>query len=229
MELRNEQILEIRYKPNAKLLDYRGSWAEAISLFMELPEWSIDDNSIALVDPDQLHRVTVAFKNTVFMVINSSTANYFPEKGKKLFKFLFELEGYGKELMIHRIGCRGRFYREYKGSFDKLLELYLSRYVGVNETARRALDAEIEDIGGMVNYRDRLGHFNTMSGPMKRDQVAGIFKRDEEYSDVGLFIDIDYWSKPEKVINGEELLTQIQRFSDATWAKYRAIESLVLG
>ena len=38
-EIHNEFLLEIRYKPNARILDHRGDWAERISEHMRLPRW----------------------------------------------------------------------------------------------------------------------------------------------------------------------------------------------
>jgi hypothetical protein len=46
----NEHVLEVRYKPNPKVLDYRGTWAESISDHMKLPEWRIVENRIDIYD-----------------------------------------------------------------------------------------------------------------------------------------------------------------------------------
>jgi len=59
----NEHVLEIRYKPNPKILDLRGTWAEQISLHMDLPHWRIVANRIdAFTEGESIHAF-VGFRN----------------------------------------------------------------------------------------------------------------------------------------------------------------------
>jgi hypothetical protein len=46
----SENILEIRYKPNSKILDHRGTWAEIISKDLTLTEWLIVGNRFDVHD-----------------------------------------------------------------------------------------------------------------------------------------------------------------------------------
>ncbi len=46
----SEAVFEIRFKPNPKVLDFRGVWAEQISKHMNLSEWRIDTNLIEIHD-----------------------------------------------------------------------------------------------------------------------------------------------------------------------------------
>ena len=39
-----EFVLEIRYAPNPKTLDYRGTWADMVSKHLEMNEWRIVEN-----------------------------------------------------------------------------------------------------------------------------------------------------------------------------------------
>ncbi len=49
----NAHTLEVRYKPNPKILDYRGTWAELISNHMNLSEWKIIENRIDIYDKEK--------------------------------------------------------------------------------------------------------------------------------------------------------------------------------
>jgi hypothetical protein len=84
------------------------------------------------------------------------------------------------------------------------------------------------DIGGPLNFADSLGNFNTMSGPMARAQLAAFFKKDEGFPEVGLFIDIDYWRRPEKDVPGAEVVSAVKSFAEAAWARHEGIRDLIL-
>jgi hypothetical protein len=58
----SENIIEVRYKPNPKLLDYRGTWAEMISTYLELSEWKIVENRFDVFDKDKSKRIFVSFE-----------------------------------------------------------------------------------------------------------------------------------------------------------------------
>lgn len=225
----NEQILEIRYKPNPKVLDYRGSWAEAISDHMKLPEWRILENRIDIFNESNRDRVFVGFKNAGFVTHNAPTKNYFSDKAVKVFRFLFTLTGFDKTPFIERIGVRSKFCKEYEGTFDELREKYVSNYLCLTDKAKKIMDAKLMDIGGQLNFADRYGNFNTMSGPMISAQMAQYFEATEEFSKVGLFFDIDYWLKPEKTMDSQEILKTIEQFANSGWDKYESATKVIWG
>ena len=76
----NEYTLEIRYRPNPKILDFRGSWAEAISAHMKLPEWSILENRVDIYDDKTKERAFVGFRNAGYVAQDTPTRNYFADK-----------------------------------------------------------------------------------------------------------------------------------------------------
>ena len=198
----NEHILEIRYKPNPKILDYRGTWAESISNHMKLPEWRIVENRIDIYDKDNKDRAFVGFRNAGFLAYNTATKNYFPDKAVKYFKYLFSFEGFEKSPYIERIGLRSKFCKEYNGSFDELKDKYSSNYLYLTKRAKEILNAKLLDIGGPLNFADKYGNFNTMSGPMTDEQIPQFFEATEDLPAVGLYFDIDYWQKPKRELNG---------------------------
>jgi hypothetical protein len=57
----SETVLEIRYRPNARVLDHRGAWAEIISAHMSLPQWNIVENRVDIHSKDKSQHVFVSF------------------------------------------------------------------------------------------------------------------------------------------------------------------------
>ena len=225
----NEQILEVRYKPNAKILDYRGSWAEAISEHMKLPQWRIIENRIDIYDDKNRDHAFVGFRNAGFVAYNTSTKNYFADKAVKLFKFICSLEGFEKVPYVERIGVRSRFCKGYRGSFDTLRDKYTSNYLNLTERAREIIGAKLLDIGGPLNFRDSHGNFNTLCGPMVEEQIAGYFGKDEEVPKVGLYFDIDYWLAPKTEVDWREILRHISTFANSSWERFDKLTKLILG
>jgi hypothetical protein len=226
----NELVVEVRYKPNARVLDFRGTWAEAISAFMQLPHWQIVENRIDIFTEDRSFRAFVGFRNAGLVLLESPNRNYFADQATKLLRFVFELEGFGDPVFVERLGVRSRFCDPFAGSFDELRDRFASQYVTLTDQAKQAIgaDARLVDIGAPLNMADHLGNFNTMSGPMVKDQFPKFFTKDELFPDVGLYYDIDYWVKPERHIPGQQILTQIKDFSTASWDRHERLRDLLL-
>jgi len=226
----NEILVEIRYRPNARVLDFRGTWAKAISEFMELPQWQIVENRIDIFTEDRSFRAFVGFRNAGLGILDSPNRSYFPDQATKLFRFIFKLEGFGDPIFVERLGVRAKFCDAFKGTFEELRDRFVDRYITTTDRAKAAIgeDAKLVDIGAPLNMADRLGNFNTMSGPMVKDQFPRFFTKDELFPDVGLFYDIDYSVKPERETSGKQILTQIKDFSLACWDRHERIRVLLL-
>ena len=223
----SEYIFEVRYKPNPKIMDLRGNWAELISEHLSLPHWLIVENRIDIFNNDKNELAFVGFRNSGFTCFNSPTENYFPEKAVKFFKFLSDLKGFEKPLFVERLGVRSKFISAYKEDFSKLLDLFIVRYINLTEKAKKEIDATLIDIGAPLNFVDHLGNFNTMSGPMKKEQMKVFITKADTYPEVGLFYDIDYWSKPNKEMDINEIVTSIKDFSSASWTRHEKFINLI--
>lgn len=225
----NEHIFEIRYKANPKVLDYRGAWAEAISEHMELPHWKIGQNRIEIHD-DNLDEVAfVALKNTGFQIHNTETRNKFPERAAKFYKFASSLAGFEKDPFLLRIGVRSKFCRRFDGKFDDLLKLYLANYSSPREAALKVIDATLLDVGAPLNFKDNIGNFNTLCGAMRDEEMPKWFREEEDFPEVGLYYDIDYWVLPNKEISTEYILDKIKQFAARSWDKFESIYNLIIG
>lgn len=228
----NEYILEIRFKPNSKILDCRGLLAKEISGYMKLPEWRIVENRIDIFDEKQKNHAYVGFRNAGFVTRDAPTKNYFPDQAIKYFKYLLNLQNFEKILYVERIGVRSKFCKQYEGDFNELKEKYITNYLTLTEKAKNIIDSELLDIGGSLNFKDKIGNFNTMSGPMSNEQIIGFFKRDEDeienFPPVGLYFDIDYWDKPKKELNEQEIIKYISQFANSTCKRFEDICNIIL-
>lgn len=227
----NEHVLEVRYKPNPKVLDHRGRWAEQISEHMGLRHWRIIENRIDIFSDNEVEHAFVGFRNAGFIVTDTPTKNFFPDKATKLFRFLFDLPDFGKNLHIERLGVRSKFCSLFKGSFEQLVDLFSSKYVGLTPPAREAVggSAKLIDVGAAFNFVDKFGNFNTHSGPMVRAQLSDFFKKNDGFPEVSLFYDIDYFIRPNREVTGKDVLSNIQNFADEAWERNARIGRLIMG
>ena len=225
----NENILEIRFKPNPKVLDFRGVWAEILSTELSLPEWQIVENRVDIFEKQMKERIFVGYRNAGFTCFDTPTPNYFPDKVIKFLKILLNLEGFGNLIFIERIGVRYKSITPYSKDFNDLLNKYISRYLNLTDEAIKVLNAKMIDIGGSINFVDKLGNFNTVSGPMAKEQMKKFITREGEYPDVGLYYDIDYWTRPKRVMTQTEITGIVKAFATESSDKKNHICRLILG
>jgi len=227
----NEHVFEIRYKPNAKILDYRGTWAEMISEHMKLSEWRILSNRIDSYDKPNNNHAFVGFRNSGFSCNDSPTRNYFYDQAIKFYGFIAKLDGFEPEPVIERIGVRSKFFTSFEKGFDELKNRFASKYICLTSEAKKVINAKLIDIGAPLNFADELGNFNTMAGPMAKEQAAQFFsnRKISDIPDIGLYFDIDYFLKPNKKMKADEVIRLLRGFAESAWDKHESIKNLLLG
>lgn len=225
----SEHICEIRYKPNARILDKRGTWAELISEHMKLPFWKIGTNRLDVFEKDNAERCFVSFGNSGYVVRDSPTGNFFPDTAVKFFKFLLDLDDFPKPVIVGRIGVRQRFLTPYAGEFSELLRRYTERYVSLTKTAEEVIGGKLIDIGAPLNFADRHGSFNTNCGPVLKSQAEELMGEREDLPAVSVYYDIDYWQKVEKEVKDTDILKTIKTFASEGWERHTRIQELILG
>lgn len=224
----NEQIVEIRYKPNPKILDYRGTWAEMVSKRMLLPHWNIDTNRIDVYDDDQTVRAFVSFRNFGVVMRNNTSSDYFADQANKLTRFLFDQEAFGSKVQIERIGIRSRFAVEYIGDFKDLVNRYLERYINLSGEAKSIYEGStIIDIGVPIIFSTQLGKINTNTGPMEEKQLREYFPDHKDIPSQAIFIDIDYWQAPAKEMEKMEVVQKVKSYSTEIWSIYNKFITLM--
>jgi hypothetical protein len=225
----NEHVVEVRYKANPKVLDYRGTWAEGISEHMGLKKWRINDNRVDVHNEDASVHAFVGFGNAGFSTFGVDTRDFFPNKAIRFFKYLFGLDGFGKQIHVKRFGVRSRFAHPFKGDFDDLVHRYATGYLSLTPEAKDAMGGKLVDIGAPLNFTDKIGNFNTMSGPMRSDQLENYFGKQGELPKVSLYFDVDYWVAPDKDMDEREVTSKIKQMADEGWDKSDRIRRLVVG
>lgn len=225
----SEHLFEIRYKPNARILDKRGYWAEELCEHMRLPHWKINPNRLDVFDETTRQRGFVSFTNAGYQCENGPTHTFFADKAVKYFKFVLELEAFPNPLFIDRIGVRQKFITPYLGTFDHLVHKFSERYLKLTDPALAAIDAKLIDIGAPLNFADKHGNFNTLCGPMPKAQSDELMSNDTaELPEIGLFFDIDYWIRPRKQWSGNDILKAIRTFAIEGWRRHDQVKNLIL-
>jgi len=231
VEPSNEHVVEVRYKPNSRVLDNRGRWAAKLSEELQLPHWKIEPNRLDVMEANKRRSCFVSFRNLGFQAADTPTRNYFVDQTSKFFKVLFDLGEFPKSLHVERFGVRSKFCVPYGGSFEDLVTRYTTRYVVPTEAAREAIGpgAKLVDVAGPLNFIDEIGNFNTMGGPVRQAEAAGLFAKDAGFPDVGLFYDIDYWTRPDHSLAFHDLTKLLTGFAVAAWDRHERVVKLIAG
>lgn len=224
-----ESILEVRYTPNPQILDYRGSWTEAIGALMGVAEWRISENRLDVYDKENNLRAFVSFRNAGVVVQDSPTRNYFGDQAAKFMRYLMEQKPFGDPVCFTRFGVRSRFATPTEGSsFDTLLKSYMRNYLQPSEAVMDAISATVTDIVGPVNFGAPEGVINSMSGPMLREQLKGYFRSREDLPEVALYFDFDYHAQSEATMDSVQVSKRIKEWSGYTWDLHEKLLHLVL-
>jgi len=225
-----ETVFEIRYRPNAKVLDHRGEWAEALAGHMYLPQWSIINNRFDVFAEDRTQHIFVSHRNAGMVCLDSPTSNFFGEKAQRFFRQLVKFRDFGDPLHVERIGVRHKLASPFDGTFDELVNRFHTRYVGLSSALIKAFeDANLVDIGAPLNFRDARGHFNTMAGPMLEAQFKGFFTKDEGLPEVGVFADVDYFVNPSTLLSSSDIVSTTTKLIAEAQRRAETIRGLILG
>ena len=226
----NEAMLELRYRPNARIVDRRGSWAENLAAHMGLPHWQIVGNRTDIFRDDKTLHVYVGFRNCGVVLQDIPSHEYFSEQAVRFLKRLFSFEDFGDPIYVERFGVRLRAAFPVQLPFDGLLGLFQERYVQLAPPAREMFGgAQLLDIGAPLNFSDEVGRFNSSTGPMALEQFTNFFSGKEELPDVGLYVDVDYWAQAKTERSSAEIVRMTRAFAQAACRRVSQIRHHVLG
>ena len=224
-DLISRHVFEMRFKPNSKILDFRGEWTNFLSSEMNLPEWRIDINRIDLYDAKDL--AFLSYKNCGFACQLPPTKHYFEDRAVKFLRSVFRIEG-ATPSPVTRLGVRSTFLESYSGDFHSLFEKYKQKVIAPTPQMTEILGGQLIDLGAPLNCKDGDAYFNTMSGPVGTAQIKQFFPDIESTPDVGIFFEIDYFQ--EKIGNApeEQLAALIKSFTQKSWEKVEKLTHLLL-
>lgn len=186
-----EYVVEIRFKPNAKVLDKRGEIASNL-LSKLLNQWSISSNQILLSSKENLDTKAVfSFKNVSFV------SNYPNDK-----KFFLENAGaYIKSAWTHfpnneiiRVGIRTKYLIPAK-DFKSIFDSYRKNFLALKDEKLTEIGGTLIDLGFPLNFADGDNLFNIVTGPMEKKQFGQFVKEQEDIFENGVFIDFDYFKQ----------------------------------
>lgn len=224
-----ELIFEIRYRPNPKVLDYRGTWAEVLGKLMDVSDWRITQDRLDVYNDAKTLQAFVSFRNAGVVVQDPPTRDYFADQSCKLMRYLMQQNTFGDPLSVTRFGIRSRFATAYPDAdFHGLLDRYLDRYLRLSEPATTIIGSRVVDIGGPVNFEAPGGVINSMSGPMLRTQLEAFFKSRKDLPGVALYFDFDYHNKEEGKLTSRDVLSRIKSWSAYTWDLHDRLRDLIL-
>jgi hypothetical protein len=223
----NEQVLEIRYKPEARVLDHRGTWADQLQHQFNLSEWQITENRVDVYDKENSKRLFIAFRNAGCTLRNSGQTSFI-QLTQSFLRFLFR-QSFFRTLQVERIGVLGRFARRYNGSFENLLRIYKERVYSIRPEVERAFAAELVDIGSPLDFRTAQGEIHSATGPMKKEQLRQFFDFVKEPPDVALYFQIDYFLKPDSLqeMNHNQVIDLVASYIEGNWIRYEHFSELI--
>ena len=232
--LPNDQTLQIDYKPNSEVLDYRGKWTKALSDCLKLSEWAITENKIDLFDNPKTEHAYVAFNKCGLTRRDQCSMNSFPERAREFVGSVFSLEAFGSPVHIKRIAVKSRFHTPYNRSFEDLVKRVKDRYFNLTEDAYSNIgdSANMTDIGASLVFEDEHGEFNTHCGAMKGEQAKQQFfqyKEEDQLPKVGLYYDVDYFVSPDKSMTDKEVIAKLENFAREAWCRHQRIRKLIVG
>jgi hypothetical protein len=225
----NEVVTEIRYPANARVLDRRGEWTAILSDEFDLKQWAIDENTVKLSNADGSRLVSVSFRNAIVMGRDLSTKNLFPDYAAKVVNRLVGFEGFGSSLYVERLGVRSKFCNQFKGSFIELVQAFAQRYVTPSQGIATVFGAaaKLVDMGAPLNFEDSDDFYNTNCGPMKRGQLRQFFTKDDGFPEVGLYFEVDYFTRPRAVLKPDNVIETISRLALRSWEFNERVRHLV--
>ena len=228
-ELICEQIYEIRYRPNPILMDHRGQIVQQMKKELGYTESKFDPVRVDAKTKKGDERSFVSIGNAGLTIDQAGGTELFMEKFKSVFDVMFGFDFMESPIHIARIGVRAKFLVDCGLTFERLRKHFLERYVRIHDAAEAVYDASIVDVAAPLNFTDKLGSFNTNSGPMRVSQAKDLFNPNLPVPDVGLYYDIDYYTKPEKEMENSEIVEQIETFAKANLDRFGSIRELICG
>jgi hypothetical protein len=224
----SERILEVRFKPEPRIVDYRGSWVLDFTQALGLSKWQIAPDFINMADDSLKTRAFLGVRSLGFVAIDASKPADFEDLASKFLRTFFSKEFFADGLFVTRIGIRSRFYTRFDHSFSDLMLLFRERFFDIKPSALKLFNATLVDIGGPVNFTAKNGKFNVANGPMEEKQACELLSREGPLFPVGLFFDMDYSTEPAKELMVTDITRPIFDFTAAIEQVHTNICNLVM-
>jgi hypothetical protein len=228
-KLFTEQVLEIKYRPEPRVLDHLGLWADQLLKEYQLTEWQITQSRLDVFDKQETNRLFISFKNAGLVLRNSTDEHEFLAKTRTFLKFLLKQNPFNTKFSIERLGVLSKFAYEYNGMFDDLRTHISKNLYSINEKYLNLFDGKLTDFAIPLTFQTESGKTNSHLGPMKKDQLKVFLPFVDELPDVCLYFDIDHALTPEdnQSLDIKKLPKTIDEYIQSNWAHYYRLLKLI--
>lgn len=155
-EVISKQIIEARFKPDARFLDRRGAVADSPTLSNLLFEhWNIAANRIDFSSKENAHiRAFFSYKNLGLVSVYPNKIEFFKENAES---FIRSAWSHLPNREFSRIGMRLMFLVE-TDSFDKALDGYRQHFLKLSDDEIGRFGGKLIDVGFPLDFVDNGNH-----------------------------------------------------------------------
>ena len=219
-----EHVLEIRHEASGNFLDVRGRIADYFKKESLFPHWQIDNNVINFRDKaDKIEKegAFVGYKSFGYVVLDSPTMNYFPDKANLFIKKLMKFKEYHPENFL-RFGVRSKFFVPTQLSFE---DINKSMLAGIfSEKFLKLIGGNQTDQQFILELKEKGFDIRILGGPLHKDEVKNYMLFDsKEFSKTGIFLDLDFYQTHS--LNESNFASLINDSVSLTWNKAEQIVS----
>lgn len=191
IKLINEHVIEIRFKPDARILDKRGEIANLLTV-NPFDQWNISTNKINFLSKDNPNlEAYFSFKNTGLISSYPNETKSFIEETEKFIKTVWN---HFPTNEITRVGIRSRYVLPAK-DFKTMFDAYKEKFLGIKDDDLKKLGGDLIDLGFPLNFVDGENFFNIHTGPMEKKEFSNLVKNQDEIFDNGVFLDFDFFKE----------------------------------
>lgn len=225
----SEQILEIRIRPDARVLDNRGTWAELIAQEMELEYWKIVENRIDLSSKDKKISAFISFRNFGLSILDAPTDNYFRDKAIKLIGIVSNLPDFQTPLSIERFGIRKKLCTKIDADLATIASVIRHSFIIPEKLKPIGGEENLVDAAVLLYFRTPRGQVNIRVSSNDLEEIKRIFNshKHDELPKQGWICDIDYYRDTKEQLLRKEVVQRLAEFSKEIDQRISAISSLL--
>ncbi len=218
----SKHIVEIRFKPNASILDKRGHIAESL-LGTRFDSWEIGPNRINLKNKD-CKEIAGFFsvKNMGFSSAHPRSLKDFIDEAKDFIKGAWGFRGTSE---ITRIGVRSRFLTEVS-DFKEAFVAYRDCFLKLGGEEIKKFGGELKDVGFPMTFKMGDRSFNITTGAMEKKQALEYYGDEEGVPEASNYVEVDYFKT---AFRGEYKQRDALRFIEVGTKKAEEINKLISG